>query len=280
MYQRIYLQGGGSTTDLLAGTFVWHPEHNHFHFQEYALYTLRPINRPGSSQRQSYKTSFCVMDTTKVDTRLRGAPKEPVYSTCNAVVQGMSVGWGDTYGAHLAGQAIDLTGNSDGLDQLTVAFDPSNRIREISDSDNTACGPWNISVTSRSVQSLGGCGTTGAAPTITSIDPITLFPGTVTNVTIKGTNFSEGQAVGFENGSGPAPVASNVVVQDASTITAVVTVKSGGNARDPDLGSAGRVGRSPERCANRAVKPTRTRPEPSLVAAKEGGPQPAALYAI
>jgi hypothetical protein len=127
VYQRIYLKGGGST-QRLAGTFVWHPEHNHFHFQEYALYTLRPVNAPGASQRQSYKTSFCVMDTTKVDSRMRGAPKEAVYATCNAVVQGMSVGWGDTYGAHLAGQSFVLTGNPDGLYVLTVAFVPANRL--------------------------------------------------------------------------------------------------------------------------------------------------------
>jgi hypothetical protein len=38
--------------------------------------------------------------------------------------------------------------------------------------------------------------------------------------------------VGFENGSGPAPVASNVAVLDSSTITPTVTVKSGGNASD------------------------------------------------
>src|SRR4030095_4877779 len=110
----------------LAGTFVWHPDHNHFHFQEYALYTLNPVNAPGASGRQSYKTSFCVMDTTKVDARLPGAPKRPVYSACNAVKQGMSVGWGDTYRYYLAGQAIDLTGNPDGQYELTVDIDPEN----------------------------------------------------------------------------------------------------------------------------------------------------------
>jgi hypothetical protein len=231
VYQRIYLKGGGST-QRLAGTFIWHPDHNHFHFQEYALYTLRPVNAPGASQRQSYKTSFCVMDTTEVDSRMRGAPNERVYATCNAVVQGMSVGWGDTYGANLAGQAIELTGNPDGLYELTVAFDPANHLEEISDADNTACVLLQISVTNRTVQNMGGCGTTGGAPTITSIDPAMLFAGTATNVTIKGTNFSEGLAVGFENGSGAAPVASNVVMQDANTITAIVTVKNGGSSRD------------------------------------------------
>lgn len=232
VYQRIYLQGGGSRQQL-AGTFIWHEGHNHFHFQQYAVYTLRPVNAPGASQRQSYKTTFCVMDTTPVDTRLSGAPGSAVYTTCNAVVQGMSVGWGDTYGAHLSGQSIDLTGNPNGLYELTLSFDPDGRLLELSDADNTSCVLLQISVTNRTVQNVGGCGTTGGVPTITSITPSTLYGGTATNVVIKGTNFSEGVAVGFENGSGPAPVATNVVVQDASTITAVVSVKSGKSSKDP-----------------------------------------------
>src|SRR5258706_493087 len=33
VYQRVYLSNGGFY-DRLAGTFVWHPEHNHFHFED------------------------------------------------------------------------------------------------------------------------------------------------------------------------------------------------------------------------------------------------------
>src|SRR5262245_46120439 len=119
VFQRVYKQGSGYT-DYRAGEFIYHPDHLHFHFQEYALYILSPVDAPGASQRQAFKTSFCVMDTTKVDTRLPGSAKKPVYTTCEARVQGMSVGWGDTYGAHLPGQEIDLTGNPDGLYELTT----------------------------------------------------------------------------------------------------------------------------------------------------------------
>src|SRR5262245_18958174 len=127
VYQRVYKPGGGST-DYLAGTFVWHPDHNHFHFQQYALYTLTPINAPGKSKREAYKTSFCVMDTSKIDGSLPGAPKKAVYSTCFDQKQGTSIGWGDTYGASLAGQSIDLTGYDDGLYELSLKFDPSNKL--------------------------------------------------------------------------------------------------------------------------------------------------------
>ena len=242
VYQRVYTTSG-SYTDYLAGTFVWHPDHNHFHFQEYALYTLNPVKAPGASKREAYKTSFCVEDTSKVDTRLSGAPKKPVYVTCNALVQGMSVGWGDTYAAYLSGQAIDLTGNPDGLYELTVAFDPSNRLRETSDNDNTACVLVQIGVAAKTVQTVGACGMTpGGTVTITSITPNAVVAGGVVDVTIKGTNFSPGVAVGFENGSGPSPVATNVTVLDSTSISLTVTVKqSGGNGDrvwDVRVGSA------------------------------------------
>lgn len=233
VYQRVDNAGGGYV-DYLAGTFVWHPAHNHFHFQEYAVYTLRPVNAPGASQRQAYKTTFCVMDTTKVDLHLPGAPKRPVYSTCGAFVQGMSVGWGDTYGAHLAGQSIDLTGNPDGLYALTIQFDPSERILETNDSDNTACVLVQIGVAARTVQSLGACGITpGGIVTIASVTPSSAWAGTVTDVVITGTNFTPGMAVGFENGSGPTPVASNVIVQSSTTISFTVTIRQNGRNGDP-----------------------------------------------
>src|SRR5262245_12157607 len=138
VYQRVFLSDG-TFHDRVAGDFVWHPSHNHFHFEDYALYTLQPFNAPGASARTSSKTSFCVMDTTPVDTRLLGAPNKPVYATCGNVMQGMSVGWGDTYGSNLAGQSIDLTGLPDGDYKLIIEADPKKRLLEINNSDNASC---------------------------------------------------------------------------------------------------------------------------------------------
>ena len=208
VYQRIY-SNGGRFTDYLAGTFVFHEAHKHFHFERYAVYTLRPVHRPWCLSASELQDRFCVMDTTKVDAHLPGAPKKAMYPNCNAVVQGMSVGWGDTYGWHLAGQAIDLTGKPDGQYELSVAFDPENRLIETNNEDNTGCVRLQISVVNRTVQTLGACGTSGGnAVTVTSITPNSVSMGTVVDVTIKGTNFTPGIAVGFENGVGPTPVAS------------------------------------------------------------------------
>ena len=115
----------------------------------------------------------------------------------------MSVGWSDTYGENLAGQAIDLTGNPDGLYELTVDIDPAHRLIESDDNDNTSCVLLQIGVAARTVQTLGGCAIVpGGTVAVTSITPSNIWAGTVADAVIKGTNFAEGMAVGFENGSG------------------------------------------------------------------------------
>jgi hypothetical protein len=60
------------------------------------------------------------------------------------------------------------------------------------------------------------------SPVIKSITPNTMPAGTRTNVTIRGTGFVPGASVTLENGSGPAPSVSNVVVTDSTTISATI----------------------------------------------------------
>jgi hypothetical protein len=137
VYQRIYADDG-SFRDVLAGSFTWHEAHGHFHFDDYALYTLQPVDAPGASERSGAKTTFCIIDTDRINHRLPGAPKRPVYSTCGDTLQGMSVGWGDTYKYHLAGQEIDVTGLPAGDYNLSIEVDPKGRIVELDDTDNVA----------------------------------------------------------------------------------------------------------------------------------------------
>ena len=228
--QRIY-RSDGSFYDRSAGAFEYHPEHNHFHFEDYAVVTLRPVNAPGASDRQSAKTTFCVMDTTAVNLGLPRAPQSAVYSTCGAVYQGMSVGWGDWYGPTLPGQSFDLTGSPSGDYDLITEIDPRQRLLETNEGDNFACVRVHIDVANRKIDRLGDC--TQGGVTITAISPNSASQNsTVHNVTITGTGFAAGLAVGFENGSGPAPVASNVEVVSATTITLTVSIKSGGPRKE------------------------------------------------
>ena len=233
VYQRVYMSDG-TYYDKYAGEFEYHPAHQHFHFGNYALYTLKPVNAPGASQRESAKTTFCVMDTTAINTNLPGAPQTSVYNTCGADIQGMSIGWGDTYSWYLAGQSIDVTDLPAGDYDLILDIDPKTQLVESTRADNSACLRVHLDPKTKSVQSLGACTTQGGV-SIDSITPSYISEGTVlTGVTIKGAGFVDGIAVGFENGSGVAPVASDVTVVDENTITLTVTVgvRSGGSRRE------------------------------------------------
>lgn len=223
VYQRIFNNDGTSSL-FFAGWFQWHPAHNHFHFDDYAIYELQPVDAPGGSLRTGQKTTFCVMDTTKVDGSLPGAPASAGYSTCGNQIQGMSVGWGDTYGASLAGQEIDFTDNADGIYQLKIIIDPNKNIVESDENDNESCALLSITKPStvRVLDSSGSCST------VASITPNTAPRGTSVAVTIKGYGFTQGMGVTFEGGTGPRPVASNVLLssntESEDIITATVTV--------------------------------------------------------
>ncbi|MGH7389544.1 MAG: lysyl oxidase family protein [Candidatus Rokuibacteriota bacterium] len=235
VYQRVFLSDG-SHQDYFAGTFVWHPAHNHFHFGDYALYHLEPVNAPGGSPKSGSKTTFCIMDTTAVDTRLAGAPRQAVYATCGSSIQGMSVGWGDTYSYVLEGQSIGITGNPSGDYCLTIQIDPKGKILESDDGDNIASSLLHIDVERSTVTVLDGatCDVPGGEVAVASITPASATVGSSTTVLITGSGFSPGMAVSFEGGSGPPPTARNAVVSpDGTTIQATVTMKKGNPGKDP-----------------------------------------------
>jgi hypothetical protein len=230
VYQRVYLSNG-TFYDRTAGTFEYHEEHFHFHLDGYAKYVLRPLGPSGGGDVESQKTSFCLLDNQVVNLTLPGAPQQPVYSTCNPDLQGISVGWGDKYGFQLPGQSFDVSGKPDGDYQLIIEIDPFKHLSETNDEDNISCVVVRLSVAARTVTNRGPCTSTSTNVTVSSITPNGITSGSTINVVIKGTGFAPGIAVGFENGSGPAPVASAVQVIDANTITARVSVKNGGPRR-------------------------------------------------
>jgi len=233
VYQRIY-RSDGSHQDYFVGTFVWHPAHNHFHFGDYAIYYLEPIDAPGGSPKSGSKTTFCVMDTNKIDDSLPGAPQTAYYATCGSTVQGMSVGWADTYGYNLTGQSIDFTGNPSGDYCLTIQIDPKTRLYETNDNDNVASSLLRIDAERSTVTVLDstGCTPVRSDVVVTSVTPATGRVGSKVQVVIEGSGFAPGMAVSFEGGSGPPPRAS-VVSISPDRIQAVVTIKKGKVGKDP-----------------------------------------------
>lgn len=121
------------------GGFMWHPEHNHFHFQEFATYELRRLDADGRVDRSDEgllqiapKVSFCLMDYEASSSE---APP-PFYVQCLGVNQGISPGWADVYPNFLPGQGLVSEGLPDGLYAIVVRVDPFGRLYETSDADN------------------------------------------------------------------------------------------------------------------------------------------------
>ncbi len=127
------------------GQMEWHQAHQHWHFNDFALYELRRLGPDGAPDMSGAglvgsgtKASFCLMDSE------RDAPGGSLvgrYQTCSGVLQGISPGWADFYGAGLPGQEISLEGVADGVYALVFTLDPDNRLHESDESDNQA---WSV----------------------------------------------------------------------------------------------------------------------------------------
>jgi lysyl oxidase len=150
VYQRVYDAEGNRKMSEPVGLFVYHPapDHDHFHFgdfAEYQLWTRRDYKtwvERGRRYQEQYeekgtKTTFCVYDTTRVDLSLPYSPHRKGFTTCTRWRQGLSVGWGDSYGYWLADQWIDLGPSPsplrDGRYVLRSVADPKERIYESRD---------------------------------------------------------------------------------------------------------------------------------------------------
>jgi hypothetical protein len=116
-----------------AGCSRYHPEHDHWHFDNFARYTL--LNeRTGERVAGSRKVSFCVIDTGRPYPGLPGSPTEsyypqdpenPKFPSCSETsVDGLSIGWEDTYGASLPGQGMAVTDLERGPYCLVLEADP------------------------------------------------------------------------------------------------------------------------------------------------------------
>jgi hypothetical protein len=138
--QIIYATDGSYMTRL-AGSFDYHPDHNHTHFNDFAAYRLRKVNLVrgvGRVIRRSEKVSYCLMDSSVANPRLPGFNPFARYRSCDNRVQGISVGWMDVYGKNLPGQWIDVTGLPAGRYWLESVVDPRNRLKESNENNNLA----------------------------------------------------------------------------------------------------------------------------------------------
>lgn len=122
-----------------AGCMVYHPRHDHWHFDASARYTL--LER-GTERRVVVsvrrKVSFCLRDSARLPERYGRWPYGNAYGPCaKGSRQGISAGWMDVYQSYLAGQSLRLPRRlANGVYCLETRVDPQNRIRELDDTNN------------------------------------------------------------------------------------------------------------------------------------------------
>ncbi|MCS5628530.1 MAG: lysyl oxidase family protein [Planctomycetes bacterium] len=138
--QRVFREDG-SYFERVAGTFVYHSEHNHIHFEEWAQYRLRRVvgeDGVGDVVAAGQKTSFCILDLGVYDRSLPDYVSGGFFRTCSSTTQGLSVGWIDVYSKSLPGQNIDITDVSDGHYWLESEGDPNNNVLGSNEDNNIA----------------------------------------------------------------------------------------------------------------------------------------------
>jgi hypothetical protein len=109
---------------------IYHPGHEHYHFANLASYALLKKGPGGNykaTTKKGVKVSYCVIDTDDI----KGV-HDPQYDTCGRELQGLTPGWGDTYGSFLDDQWVVLGAAplADGQYAVKSQADPKNLLRE------------------------------------------------------------------------------------------------------------------------------------------------------
>jgi hypothetical protein len=126
----------------LADAFLFHPEHNHWHLKDVALFGVHPAaggdsgtgGQWGSPLGALSKESFCLIDFVPIN----GAkPKSRTYFDCFGI-QGISVSWVDEYHHSTEGQEVDITGAPAGIYYLVSTANAAGVFLESDITNNTA----------------------------------------------------------------------------------------------------------------------------------------------
>lgn len=118
-----------------AGVALFHPEHNHWHQDAVAEFTI--LDAAGVSQATGTKVTFCLVDVKHYgDTGTFKKDFPRTYFECNGDLQGIAPGWGDQYHHSTPGQELEVTGLEPGIYTLEHEADPDNHWHESDDSNN------------------------------------------------------------------------------------------------------------------------------------------------
>jgi hypothetical protein len=126
----------------LADAFLFHPEHNHWHLKDVALFGVHPAaagdngigGQWGSPLGALSKESFCLIDFVPIN---GSKPGSRTYFDCFDI-QGISVNWVDQYHHSTEGQAVDITGAPAGIYYLVSTANAAGLFLEGDVTNNTA----------------------------------------------------------------------------------------------------------------------------------------------
>jgi hypothetical protein len=122
-----------------AGTFEFHPQHNHWHLGDVALFEVRKGSPTGPIVGgNSVKTTFCLIDWYKLEGN--SPTGDRIFFDCETSYQGITPGWVDQYHQSLDGQELDLTGVPNANDYFLVST--ANYARTYVESDYTNNTAW------------------------------------------------------------------------------------------------------------------------------------------
>jgi len=124
----------------LAGAFIFHPEHGHFHFPfaAYGLYTVGADGKPGAPVVLSEKVGFCIADSFIYDPTLPHAGDIGGIGSCSDPTsrRGLDIGAVDEYDRTDDGQSITIDTLADGTYWLRAVVDPNNFFAEANKANN------------------------------------------------------------------------------------------------------------------------------------------------
>jgi hypothetical protein len=117
--------------------------HDHWHLKNLEAAQLTDVS--GTRVGGPYaKMGFCFSDNAIYDSSVRGTPATAVYSGCAnnqpaalSVMEGLSIGWGDWYGASVAFQWIDITDVPFGNYRFWAFADPNGYFLETNKGNNS-----------------------------------------------------------------------------------------------------------------------------------------------
>src|SRR3989344_851743 len=157
VFQRIY-RNDGATRQRPAGTFLWHQEHLHYHFADFAVYDLEAIETktpPPDLSGVPQKSTFCIRDVSLTDLELLNKAADAAYKICGKELQGISVGWADTYFFTYPDQLLNIEDLPSGTYRLKFIINPSDRFDESDMSNNISSSLIKLDVEGHTVEVVG-----------------------------------------------------------------------------------------------------------------------------